>query len=518
MSGTHRLRGCASVLLTMLLVAGCAPGPPPPDVPTGSGTIVASSQAPGASAAGSPAPLPEPSVAPARWSDCGKQFQCASISVPRDYQDPGRGTLTVELIRLPAANPAKRIGSLVMNPGGPGGSGIEFVREGAEQFPRELRQRFDLVGFDPRGVNASSPVRCIDNLDGRVALDPTPDDARELAALVADAKAYAAACEKRNAENLPYLSTDAVTRDLDRIRAALGESKLTYLGFSYGTLIGSTYAKLFPTRIRAMALDGAVDPSLDLEAFRAGQAVAFEASLRRFLADCANHPSCDFYEGGRSARAFDALMARIDKRSLPTLHAGGRRSVGPGLAWSAVLGAMYSDTSWSTLASALALAKAGDGSLMLLISDPFRGRKENGAYSNQQDAYTANTCLDFPAPTTVATYTAWAVRLRKVAPHFAQQVAYNDLSCAYWAVPAERTPARVRADGAPPIVVVGSTGDPATPYEWAVSLSKQLASGVLVTRTGFGHTGYQASRCVREALDAYLLELKVPRDGLACPS
>jgi pimeloyl-ACP methyl ester carboxylesterase len=366
-------------------------------------------------------------VAPARWSDCGKHFQCASIAVPRDYRDPSRGTLRVELIRLPAANPAKRIGSLVMNPGGPGGSGIEFVRDGAEQFPRELRQRFDLVGFDPRGVNASSPVRCIDNLDGRAALDPTPDNARELAALVADAKAYAGACERRNAENLPYLSTDAVARDLDRIRAALGESKLTYLGFSYGTLIGSTYAALFPTRIRAMALDGAVDPSLGLEAFRAGQAVAFEASLRKFLADCAKRRSCDFYEGGHSARAFDALMARIDRQSLPTPHAGGRRRVGPGLAWSAVLGAMYSDTSWSTLATALALAKAGDGSLMLLISDPFRGRKENGAYSNQQDAYTANTCLDFPAPTAVATYTAWAARLRKVAPHFAQQVAYNDL-------------------------------------------------------------------------------------------
>jgi pimeloyl-ACP methyl ester carboxylesterase len=519
MPGIHRLRGRAPILLTvLLLVAGCGPTPLPSDVPAASGASVTSSQAPGASPAGSTAPLPEPSVAPARWSDCGNHFQCAAIPMPRDYLDPSHGTLTVELIRLPASNPARRIGSLIMNPGGPGGSGIEFIREGAEAFPRELRQRFDLVGFDPRGVNASSPVRCIDNLDGRAALDPSPDNARELAALVADAKAYAGACEKRNAENLPYLSTDAVAHDLDRIRAALGDSKLTYLGFSYGTLIGSTYAQLFPTRIRAMALDGAVDPSLGLEAFRAGQAVAFEASLHKFLTDCAKHPSCDFYEGGRSARAFDALMARIDKQSLPTPHAGGRRRVGPGLASSAVLGAMYSATSWSTLASALAFAKAGDGSLLLLISDPFRGRKENGAYSNQQDAYTANTCLDFPAPTAVGTYTSWANRLRKVAPHFAQQVAYNDLSCAYWAVHAERTPARVQAAGAPPIVVVGSTGDPATPYKWAVSLAKQLASGVLVTRTGFGHTGYEASRCVREALDAYLLDLKVPRRGLACSS
>ncbi len=518
MSGTHRRRGRAPVLLALLLVFGCAPTPLPPDVPATSGGIVASSPAPGPSSASSPAPLPEPTVASAHWTDCGKRFQCASIPVPRDYRDPSRGSLTVELIRLPAANRAKRIGALVMNPGGPGGSGIEFIREGAEQFPRELRLRFDLVGFDPRGVNSSSPVRCIENLDGRAALDPSPDDAQELAALVADAKAYAAACEKRNGVNLPYLSTDAVARDLDRIRATLGDSKLTYLGFSYGTLIGSTYAELFPTRIRAMALDGAIDPSLDLEAFRAGQAAAFEASLRAFLAGCAKRASCAFHEEGRSARAFDTLMASIDRTSLPTPHAGGRRRVGPGLTSSAVLGAMYSVGSWPTLAAALELAKAGDGSLMLLISDPFRGRKENGAYSNQQDAYTANTCLDFPAPTAVATYSAWAARLRKVAPHFAKQVAYNDLSCAYWAVPAERTPARVRAIGAPPIVVVGSTGDTATPYPWAVALSKQLSSGVLITRTGYGHTGYQASSCVREALDAYLLDLKVPRNGLACSS
>ena len=172
--------------------------------------------------------------------------------------------------------------------------------------------------------------------------------------------------------------------------------------------------------------------------------------------------------------------------------------MGPGLASSAVLGAMYSETSWSTLASALALAKAGDGSLLLLISDPFRGRKENGAYSNQQDAYTANTCLDFAAPTAVGTYTSWADRLRKVAPHFARQVAYNDLSCAYWAVHGRADAGSRPGRGAPPIVVVGSTGDPATPYQWAVSLAKQLASGVLVTRTGYGHTGYQASRCVRD--------------------
>ena len=265
-----------------------------------------------------------------------------------------------------------------------------------------------------------------------------------------------------------------------------------------------------------MALDGAIDPALDLQAFRTGQAKAFEASLHVFLADCSADRTCPFYEGGHSAKAFDALMARIDAKPLPAPHSGDVRKVGPGLAASAVLGAMYSDTYWPTLAAGLELAKRGDGSILLLISDPFRGRKENGAYSNLLDAYTANTCLDYPAPKSLSTYTSWAKSLKSVAPHFAGQIAYNDLPCAYWSAAAERTPAPIAAKGAPPIVVVGSTGDPATPYGWAVSLSHELSSGVLITRKGEGHTGYQASGCVRDAVDAYLLTLKVPRAGLTC--
>lgn len=436
--------------------------------------------------------------------------------MPRDYAAPSDGYLNISMIRSAATKPAQRIGSLLVNPGGPGASGVEFVRDSVTSFPVELRARFDIVGFDPRGVNSSTAIRCIDNLDGQAALDPSPDDALELAELVDAARAYAGACARRNDATLPYLSTDAVARDLDLLRIAVGDDELTYLGFSYGTLIGALYAERFPDHIRAMALDGAIDPSLDLGTFRAGQALGFEGALTRFLDDCASRPKCPFHEDGQSGKAFDRLMAAIDRTPIPALRLHDPRLVGPGLAWTAVLAGLYSESYWPVLATALAQARDGDGSVMLAISDPYRGRKANGSYSNLQDAYVANTCLDYPAPHEVEDFTGWATDLAAAAPHFAQFVAYNDLICAFWSVPAHGMPHLVSATGAPPIVVVGTTGDPATPYAWSEALANQLDSGVLVTREGEGHTGYTDSACVQAAVDAYLLELTVPDDGLTC--
>ena len=505
-------RGLAA-LLAVVLLAACSPAVPSPSAPVAS-PFAAAAVSPVPTASG-PAAIEVP---PASWSDCGNGFLCAEIRVPRDYSAPSDGYLNISILDWPSTDPKGKIGSLIVNPGGPGGSGVQFVRDSADAdvFSTTLRRNFDIIGFDPRGVNSSTAVRCIDNLDEQAALDPIPDDAAELKALVDSARAYADACATHNAATLPYLSTDSVARDLDAIRSAVGDEQLTYLGFSYGTLIGSLYANLFPVNIRAMALDGAIDPALDLEQFRFGQAKAFEGALMSFLDDCAARPSCPFHENGKTVQAFDRLMASIDAKPLPALRTGDARLVGPGIAWYSVLASLYSRQSWGTLAEALAQAKLGDGSLMLLIADPYRGRKPNGSYSNEQDAYTANTCLDFKAPTDLAAYTAWATELHASAPHFADLIAYNDLPCAFWPVPAERTPAPVHANGAPPIVVVGSTGDPATPYAWAVSLSKELSSGVLITRKGEGHTGYAASSCVQRAVDAYLVELTVPRTGLTC--
>jgi len=515
MSWPGRARGFRAALLSLVVVWGCVPAAPstsPSIQPAAASTRPGPTQATDAS----PSAAAAPTVKPARWTDCGGGFSCAEIRVPRDYGAPSEGYLNISIIRAAATKPGRRIGSLLINPGGPGGSGVEFVRDGLAIFPKELRERFDLVGFDPRGVNSSTAIRCIDNLDGHDALDPSPDDAAELEALVDSAQLYADACASRNETTLAYLSTDAVARDLDLIRAAVGDDQLTYLGFSYGTLIGAVYAEAFPDHIRAMALDGAIDPSLDLEAFRAGQAAAFEAALSSFLKDCARRSPCAFNEDGRSVRAFDTLMASIDKNPIPALRLSDPRMVGPGLAWSAVLGGLYSKSYWPILATALSQAKDGDGSLMLAISDPFRGRKPNGSYSNMQDAYVANICLDYPAPTDVATFTGWARQLTRTAPHFAQMIAYNDLICAFWSVPAQGRPHAVSAPSAPPIVIVGTTGDPATPYQWSQALADQLDTSVLITRQGEGHTGYGDSECVSDAVDAYLLDLKAPEDGLTC--
>ena len=507
-----------AAFVVVLLVAACSPAVPSPTPPTASVVAVPPSASdPSTGASPGPSGSPGFPVSPARWSDCGNGFLCAQVRLPRDYAAPTKGTLNVAMIRLPATDKASRIGSLFVNPGGPGASGVDFVRDGATRlFPAALLKRFDIIGFDPRGVNSSTAIRCIDNLDPQAELDPSPDDPAELKALVASAREYAGECGKRNDTTLPYLSTDAVARDLDALRVAVGDDKLSYLGFSYGTLIGSTYASLFPDHIRAMVLDGAIDPSLDLEGLRAGQAKGFETELRSFLDDCAARTSCAFHEGGRSRQVFDSLMASIDRKPLPATKLHSARVIGPGIAWYSVLAALYSKDAWPTLAQALELARHGDGSIMLLIADPYRGRKPNGSYSNMQDAYVGNTCLDFPAPTDVAAYTGWASTLEASAPHFAGMIAYNDLPCAFWPVPPERTPKPASAPGAPPIVVVGSTGDPATPYAWAVALSKQLESAVLVTRQGDGHTGYEFSACVKAAVDTYLLDLTAPNAGLTC--
>jgi len=509
-----------ATLLTIALVSACdatLPAPTPSVVAVLAGSPSASASA---SAGTSAAPSPSAGVVVplALWTDCGKGLTCADVRVPRDYDALSKGYLDIRLLRLASTDPKGRVGSLLVNPGGPGASGIDFVRQASEAkiIPAALRKKFDIVGFDPRGVNQSSAIRCIDNLDAQAKLDPSPDDDKEFQQLVDAARAYAGECAKRNDTTLPYLSTNAVAQDLDLIRQAVGDQKLTYLGFSYGTLIGSLYADRFPDRIRAMVLDGAIDPSLDLEQLRFGQAGAFEKALTSFLDDCAARTDCAFHEKGRSKKAFDALMASIDTTSLPAPLLHTRRRVGPAIASFAVLAALYAKESWPVLATSLEFAKHGDGSLLLAIADPYRGRKPNGSYSNQQDAYTANTCLDFPAPTDVATYRSWATKLRASAPHFAGLMAYNDLPCAFWPTPAQRTPGPVRAAGAPAIVIVGTTGDPATPYGWAKALARELESAVLVTHKGEGHTAYLTDTCVQKAVNAYLLDLTVPKTGLTC--
>jgi pimeloyl-ACP methyl ester carboxylesterase len=525
---TLRRAGCLFAIAA--LVWGCGSTPPSPATqtpigsPSPSGPVLETppvAATPGSSGgpAASPTPDTDVAVAPVAWADCGNGFQCGLVRLPLDYSEPSGAQIGISVLRLPALDPSRRIGSLFVNPGGPGASGTDFVRtSAAELFPLSIREWFDIVGFDPRGVNESSGVRCVDNLDHFLAADSTPDTPAELTTLLTGEQAFVAGCEQRNGPILPFIGTENVVRDLDRLRAAVGDAKLTYIGFSYGTLIGSLYAQTFPDRIRALVLDGVLDPSLDLAQIGEGQAVAFEGALKRFLADCAKDAKCAFHNAGKPGPALDALLRRIESKPLPATAIDDPRPVGPTYASSAILGALYSRSDWPVLAQGLNLAQHGDGSILLLLSDPLNGRDRNGGYSDLVDANRAVTCLDFPGPGNAAAYEALAKKWAHESPHFGAFVAFSDIDCAYWPVPPDRVPARIAAPSAPPIVIIGSTGDPATPYPWAVSLSHQLTSSVLVTRMGEGHTGYVFSACVKSATDAYLIDLVVPRTGLTCTS
>ncbi len=511
MSGVAQRRSgsrLAIIIVAVGLVAGC--GSPAP-------TPTRRSLPPLASPTAGPTHGP-PSV-PLTWTDCGAPFVCATLSVPLDYAAASAGTARVSLIRLPASDSAQRIGSLVTNPGGPGGSGVDFVRQDAMTiFPAAIRERFDIVGFDPRGVGLSTPVRCQADLEPYLSADPDPVTAAQWSALTAVDRTFATACGAGAGPLLSDVSTVSAARDLDLLRAALGDHALTYVGYSYGTFLGATYAGLFPDHIRALVLDAAVDPALDLVGRLRGQAVSFEGALDRFLAWCASDPQCDFHEGGASARVFDQLMAGLTRKPLAAPLVGGGRTATAGSAWSAILGALYSPGyGWPYLASALGLAARGDGSLLLSTADALNGRKPDGEYSNEIEANRAIDCLDEPSPTDPAAYMTLAQQLVKVAPRVGRVLAASGLTCAFWPIRSRATPGPIAGDGAPPILVIGGTGDPATPYAWSQALARELSSGVLLTRTGEGHGSYGlGTPCIDAPVNAYLLDLKAPAAGTVC--
>jgi pimeloyl-ACP methyl ester carboxylesterase len=302
---------------------------------------------------------------------------------------------------------------------------------------------------------------------------------------------------------------------MDRLRAALGQPKLTYYGLSYGTYLGTVYAEMFPKRVRAMVLDGAIDPSLDTETVEAQQAAGFETDLHEFFAWSAHHHGL----GGKPAQAYRALMDRFKRgRVIPAHLSFGERSVNYGVALLGVISYLYSKQSWPILEQALSNAKAGDGTELAAGAFGYAGANVDGTFSNILSGNMATNCLDHPAPATIGAYKALASRLTKSAPDFGAAEAWGTLPCTYWPAKAQEQPAAAHAPGAPPILVVGSTGDPATPYAWAKALTTQLPHAWLLTRAGPGHTAYRVSSCVRKWADRYLETLRMPPAGTVCPT
>jgi len=447
------------------------------------------------------------------WQSCDRGFQCASLLVPLDYSHPSGATLHIAVVRQPSAGSHE--GSLIVNPGGPGASGIGFEEEAASAFS-QLTNHYDLVSFDPRGVGQSDPIRCLSSaqLDAYINIDPVPANAAQLTALVNEAKLFANDCYKRNGSYLEHVGTIDQARDMDVLRAALGDAKLTYYGASYGTYLGAKYAQLFPTHIRAMVLDGALNPDESVTQENLVQAKGFQADLEDFLAACVRSGSCPLGSSDGAALAdVDALRARLT--STPETVNG--RELGAGEFFEGLAAGLYSPSDWPDLWKSLGNAQAGDGTDLLLFADSLTERQSDGSYTNLIESNMAINCIDRPSPRSLSTYVANAKAFAKQAPDFGAAIEYGSMPCAFWHVPPVEQLHKITAPGAPPILVIGTTRDPATPYVWAQALAKQLSSGVLLTYVGDGHTAYlRHDSCVDAVVQSYVDDLVTPKPGTTC--
>ncbi|MFI7498981.1 alpha/beta hydrolase [Streptomyces sp. NPDC049687] len=457
------------------------------------------------------------------WHDCGVPgFQCATMKAPLDYGHPDTGDVRLAVTRKKATGPGKRLGSLLVNPGGPGASAVGYLQAYAGVgYPAEVRARYDMVAVDPRGVAGSEPVECLDgrDMDAYTQTDTTPDDSGETSELVAAYKDFAEACGAHSAKLLRHVSTVEAARDMDILRAVLGDRRLTYLGASYGTLLGATYAGLFPERVGRLVLDGALDPSLSARRLNLDQTAGFETAFRSFAKDCVRRPDCPLgKKEGEVGKNLKSFFTRLDTRPLPTGDAGGRK-LGEALATTGVIAAMYDESTWEQLRAALASAiREKDGAGLLALSDSYYERDSDGRYANLMSANAAVNCLDLPAAFTTPEQVEKALpSFEKASPVFGEGLAWAALNCTYWPVGPTGAPRRIEAKGAAPIVVVGTTRDPATPYRWARSLARQLSSARLLTYVGDGHTAYgRGSACIDSAIDAYLLRGTPPAQTKRC--
>jgi pimeloyl-ACP methyl ester carboxylesterase len=453
------------------------------------------------------------------WKSCRGDFECSTLEVPIDYKDPAGATIQLALLKVPAGDPAHRVGSLVVNPGGPGAPGTSYAENASLAFRQALRDDFDIVGFDPRGTGASDPVDCVSDqeLDALSAADPDPETSEGGQALQQSYENFFQGCTASSDDLVNHVTTVETARDMDVLRAALGEQQMLYFGASYGTKLGATYADLFPDKVGRMVLDGAVDLSIDSRELSLEQAGGFEVALRSYVQDCVDGGDCflgDTVDDGLAT--IQQLIASIKDEPLPV--SGSDRKLEVGNAFYGLVAPLYNKDYWTILDQALKMALDGDGTLLLKLSDVYESRNDDGTYSdNSAEAILAINCLDDPYSITADQVPAQLPAFEKESPTFGDVFAWGLVSCHGVQAKATEKDTTIDAAGAAPIVVVGTTRDPATPYQWAVHLADQLQSGVLVSRDGDGHTGYNSGNdCVDEAVESYLVDGTVPQDGLKC--
>ena len=472
------------------------------------------------------APKPTTSAAPAglsafyhqklAWHDC-KSGKCTTVTVPIDYDKPD-GAATKLAVKVIPSTSGKATHSMFVNPGGPGGSAIDYADTMKDQFGKDVRAKYDIVGVDPRGVGESSPLKCLSDkqFDTFTAADPDPDNATEIKDFRHLTTELGTACEKNSGELAAHVSTEEAARDMDVVRALLGRKTMDWFGASYGTQLGATYAQLFPKTVDRMVLDGAVDPSLGVVDSSLGQTTGFERAVESYAKDCVKSSSCPLGDNADAGLAkIAALLAQLDAQPMKT---GTDRQLTEGLAFYGIAVTLYDKSTWKYLTQGLDQAFKGNGLTLLQLSDAYFDRNPDGSYTGNlgQVIYAVN-CLDGSQRLTQAQVESQIPRFEKVSPVFGRALAWGALGCTDWPIKATHPQLKISADGAKPIVVIGTTRDPATPYEWAQSLAKQLSSGVLVTRVGDGHTAYgSGNSCITKAVDDYYVSDTVPKDGLVC--
>ena len=472
-------------------------------------------------AAAEPEPLPSLSqyqTQELKWRDCYGNYQCSSLLVPIDYADLSGGAFSLALLRYQALDQDRRIGSLVVNPGGPGSSGVDYAYSAEYIVSPEILERFDIVGFDPRGVGESAAIKCLNDAetDASFAADPKPDDEAEFALFISDARDYFAKCSE-NTEHLTNYSTLNSARDLEILRSALGDEQLNFLGKSYGTYLGTLYAELFPESVGRFVLDGAVDPNSNIREAVLGQAIGFESALNAFISNCLNSSSCALTGDLQSAR--NQVIDLLTNTAITPLESKSGREVTEGLVLLGIASALYdSESGWPVLRDAFKEATLGSGTSFLTLADQYAGRQENGKYlSNENDALQVISCLDQNELETVSTFKKGVAEFAKRAPIFGPYLAYAGLACRYFPNLSSVEQIEIKSLKTKPILIVGTTRDPATPYKWAQSLAKIFEGSILITLDGDGHAGHgRGSTCVDSAVDRYLLTGAMPKSGLFC--